>query len=189
MVCVKIAQEAIDIVHSYRANDVATSTLLAAWWYNILFVYSAATVLIAARLRLSIISELGEDSILRSWNMAMQVLQGYSSFSDSIPRLIATLLVLSNQIPSRYSQHRQDIDFASHQNGMDGFKDQQAESGSSRKQYPSSSDHTHHVHSMDNAEQENLDLGLFNEEVLVGFDDLLFDPNDLSWLNAVPFEF
>lgn len=104
MVCVKIAQEAISLVHSNRSPPWETTGLVAVWWYNVLFVYSAATVLIAARLKISVVSEIGEKSILQSWEMAMDILKEYISFSDSIPRLVTALHVLFDEIPALYSQ-------------------------------------------------------------------------------------
>ena len=70
IVCIKIAQDAIDLVHQYKDTQWATTGFIAAWWYNVLFVYSAATVLVATLLLLGTgapaahaHAELGEVSV------------------------------------------------------------------------------------------------------------------------------
>lgn len=101
LVCIKIAQESIDLVYTYRDSTWATTGVLAAWWYNVLFVYSAATVLQAARLRPALEAELARDDISESWNRAIALLEGYGDYSESIPMLVATLNVLVEQVSRR----------------------------------------------------------------------------------------
>ncbi|KAF9894109.1 hypothetical protein FE257_009082 [Aspergillus nanangensis] len=99
MICIKVAQEAIDLAHNHRGSTWATTGLLSAWWYNILFVYSAATALLAARLHSSLLeSGISWESISVSWDRAMDLLEGYKEYSESIPALISTLEMLFEQV-------------------------------------------------------------------------------------------
>lgn len=104
VVCVKVALEAIDTIH----RDITTkSGLLSAWWYNILFLYTSSTILIAARLSSAILSEISETAILQSWQNAIAAMEIYEDFGPSITHLIATLRLLSEAVPQQYSRLRE----------------------------------------------------------------------------------
>lgn len=104
VVCVKVALEAIDTIH----RDITTqSGLLSAWWYNILFLYTSSTILIAARLSSAILSEIPEPTILQSWQNAIAAMEMYEDFGPSITHLIATLRLLSEAVPHQYSRLRE----------------------------------------------------------------------------------
>ncbi|PGH27883.1 hypothetical protein AJ80_00433 [Polytolypa hystricis UAMH7299] len=122
IVCIKVAQETINLVYTYRDSIFATTGLLTAWWYNALFVYSAATVLLAAQLRPSLQSELSRTDILKSWSRALSILDGYKEYSESIPKLIATLHMLLEQIPEG-STHPKQHDTANNQDVDPGEPD------------------------------------------------------------------
>lgn len=187
VVCVKVAQEAVEIVQKFRKTDWATTGVLAAWWYNTFYVYSAATVLIAARLRSSVAAEVGHDSLMESWNAAMEVLQSYSVFSPSIPKLIVTLQMLSEELPTLYSFHRQQAHHESRPDTL-GVNDHGAAAvnpgdlasfGGNIDEYgfsiPADS---HYGAGMAGAE---------GDDMLMHLSNTAFDPNDFSWLNDMPY--
>ncbi|KAH2074078.1 hypothetical protein KXW40_001995 [Aspergillus fumigatus] len=99
IICVKVAQEVIELIYSNIPAD-GTTGPLPAWWYNILYVYTAATVLIAGRLRSAIIEEVTETAISRSWNCALEILRSYHSHSSSARRCVAALEILYEKVVS-----------------------------------------------------------------------------------------
>ncbi|RAH57691.1 C6 transcription factor [Aspergillus piperis CBS 112811] len=98
-ICVKVAQEVIGLIHSNLPAD-GSSGPLPAWWYNILYVYTAATVLIAGRLCPAILEEVTEAAITQSWGNALEVLQRYHSHSTSARRCVAALEILYERVVS-----------------------------------------------------------------------------------------
>ncbi|KAL3484417.1 fungal-specific transcription factor domain-containing protein [Aspergillus germanicus] len=99
VICVKVAQEVIGLIHSNIPAD-GTSGPLPAWWYNILYVYTAATVLIAAYLCPAILDEVTEASITTSWDTALEILRKYQSYSTSARRCVAALEILYERVVS-----------------------------------------------------------------------------------------
>ena len=106
IVCVKTAQDAIEHIHSRLPADPSDIGALSPWWFNILFVYTAATVLVAARLRSAIASEITEVEIARSWQHAIEILSRYEAFGPSAQRVVATLQILYDKVPERYMQYK-----------------------------------------------------------------------------------
>ncbi|XHG07534.1 hypothetical protein AWENTII_010673 [Aspergillus wentii] len=99
IICVKVAQEVIELIYNNVPMD-GSSGPLPAWWYNILYVYTAATVLIAGRLRSAILAEVTERAIARSWNCALEILRKYQSYSSSARRCVAALEILYERVVS-----------------------------------------------------------------------------------------
>ncbi|CAI7630663.1 unnamed protein product [Penicillium glandicola] len=99
VICVKAAQESIELIYNNVPVD-GTGGPLPAWWYNILYVYTSATVLIAGRLCSAILDEVTESAIVQSWNHALEVLRKYQSYSTSARRCVAALEILYEQVAS-----------------------------------------------------------------------------------------
>ncbi|KAF7182366.1 hypothetical protein CNMCM7691_001846 [Aspergillus felis] len=106
IICVKVAQEVIELIHSNTPAD-GSAGPLPAWWYNILYVYTAATVLIAGRLRSAILEEVTETAITRSWNCALEILRSYHSCSSSARRCVAALEILYERVVSEGPQQNE----------------------------------------------------------------------------------
>lgn len=116
IICVKAAQESIELIKNNVPAD-GTGGPLPAWWYNILCsyrlsplfyceiltypdVYTSATVLVASRLCSTILAEVTESSIAESWNYALEVLRKYQNYSTSARRCVAALEILYGQVAS-----------------------------------------------------------------------------------------
>ncbi|KGO40680.1 Transcription factor, fungi [Penicillium expansum] len=99
IICVKAAQESIELIKNNVPAD-GTGGPLPAWWYNILYVYTSATVLVASRLCSTILAEVTESSIAESWNYALEVLRKYQNYSTSARRCVAALEILYGQVAS-----------------------------------------------------------------------------------------
>ncbi|KAJ5167560.1 uncharacterized protein N7482_006341 [Penicillium canariense] len=89
----------IELIHNNVPAD-GTGGPLPAWWYNILYIYTAATVLIAGRLCSAILAEIPDSSITRSWDCALEILRKYQSYSTSARRCVAALEILYEQVVS-----------------------------------------------------------------------------------------
>lgn len=63
-------------------------------------IYTAATVLIAGRLCSAILAEVTEASLTRSWDLALEILRKYQSYSTSARRCVAALEILYEQVVS-----------------------------------------------------------------------------------------
>ncbi|KAK4118552.1 hypothetical protein N657DRAFT_583484 [Parathielavia appendiculata] len=98
--CVATAQEVVSVLVRFEAHD-GTVGLLPAWWYRLYFVYSAATILIVARLRPELA---GEDGLQRSWDEAVSVLRAHERFGESARRCVAVLNILSGRIMQSHLQ-------------------------------------------------------------------------------------
>lgn len=92
--CVSTAQSIIAALLKHQTLN-STVGLLPAWWYRVYYVYSAATVLIAATLRPEVF--LAAD-IGRSWGQAISVLKAHEKFGQSARRCVAALHILSSKI-------------------------------------------------------------------------------------------
>lgn len=107
--CVRVAQDAISITHSQRSTRAGGIGSTSPFWFNVLFVYTAAAVLIASLLSPSILESLSEESILASWRLALELLDDYTVYGPSITRLVTTLQVLFDMVPKRHSYQKRKV--------------------------------------------------------------------------------
>ncbi|KAF5869565.1 putative c6 transcription protein [Botrytis fragariae] len=101
IVCVKIAQEAIDTIH---LRETSGSNEIPASWCNVTFLYKSATVLIAGGLCPSIVAEISEASIHESFYKATAILRQYTTFNSSVLRLVTILDILFQIVPQKFSR-------------------------------------------------------------------------------------
>lgn len=88
------AQKMISIISEHESVGRGI-TLLPAWWYRVYYIYTAATILLAAELRVEIFAH---SSISEHWNMAMSSLRSHEHFGISARRCVAALEILSSKI-------------------------------------------------------------------------------------------
>lgn len=176
-VCVKVAQEAINTVWAHKSDSIHDVGSLSAWWYNILFLYTSATVLIAARLSPTILADVPEESIVSDWCRACELLEEYGDLGTSVRRLATTLRLLFDTVPHQYSRLRQpqeataeNMPYAATANIRSTLSTGTAVSAPLEPT----------TNLTDVLEQGNFTTGDFTAF------DTIFDPNDLSWLMTVP---
>jgi hypothetical protein len=189
IVCITIAQETIDLAYTRRSGDPTAVGPIAAWWYNVLFVYTAATVLIAGKLCPSILTEITEQSISRSWHRAIEILEHYQSFGPVIKQLVAAQHVLLNTLPEHYSQAKGPRLPENGSNRPD-LSDTNPSALASRQAEQIGSNSHSAKNSSSDADSDDISMppvGLSNPTFDYDF-DFVFDSNDLSWLNSMPFE-
>ncbi|KAF2165980.1 hypothetical protein M409DRAFT_55337 [Zasmidium cellare ATCC 36951] len=188
--CVRVAQDSIGLINRHRPQDVRSTGSTATWWFNVLFIYTAATVLNASLLSPPIIGELSEASILESWQLALAMLEEYTVFGEHIKRLVMTLRVLFDAVPKQYSQHRR-------------LRTQREQGSNSRPNQPT------HASGSDAGVQQvglqdqvsgvqpttSISMPFLAPWVEQAFDwtqqtdslwDMGFDPLDLAWLTSLP---
>ncbi|KAF7552841.1 hypothetical protein G7Z17_g4013 [Cylindrodendrum hubeiense] len=168
--CVSTAQSIITTLLTHQTlND--TVGLLPAWWYRVYYIYSAATVLIAATLRPEVF--LAAD-IGRSWGQAISVLKAHEKFGQSARRCVAALHILSSKI-------LQAVPSGAITTGMTGRR---APSGGNEEvqpggMYDASSDPELPDLLQRLADEFAPPIADLNQHDLAEFN---FDVNDLSWL-------
>jgi hypothetical protein len=94
ILCLSTAQQLIAALLQYQAID-GTIGLLPAWWYRVYYVYTAATVLIAAKLRPDVFAK---ADLNRAWSQAMSVLKAHEGFGQSVRKCVTALHFLSSKI-------------------------------------------------------------------------------------------
>ncbi|KAH7071816.1 fungal-specific transcription factor domain-containing protein [Paraphoma chrysanthemicola] len=177
--CVKTAQEMIDIGYSECPRNPNLVGMTEAWWHNTLFIYSAATVLIAARLSPSILSEIPEQSILQSWSRANDVLKAFQIFTPKVQRLVEALELIYQIIPEQYCRSRlqtQQNDMHTEESRNVPTQPQQVLQGQDLLNAAQAAD----IQTMST-------LAEFSGDEMVD-SDLLFGINNFAWLTAMPFE-
>ncbi|KIX94735.1 uncharacterized protein Z520_09425 [Fonsecaea multimorphosa CBS 102226] len=187
IVCVRVALEAIHVIHQKRGRDAGDIGNLAAWWYNVLYLYTSATVLIAARLSPTILVDVSEESILDGWRKAMELLDWYGPFGPSIKRLTTILRLLSDAVPQQYSRFKGNSqqpptnvvsvtqNLAQRSPSMPPWRPSEPVDNA-----PVAVDDTAGAAAQD-------DVYLFSNDPFLDFDSV-FDPNDLSWLMTIPLD-
>nr|XP_036586895.1 C6 transcription factor [Colletotrichum truncatum]KAF6797452.1 C6 transcription factor [Colletotrichum truncatum] len=155
MVCVEAAQNLISVIVQFQRHD-GTLGLLPAWWYRVFYIYTAATVLIAARLRPAVFSSL---DISRSWNQAMALLHDHENLGPSPRRCAAALQILSTKIFQEQPQPTTLPD---------------SEANPAVPSIPNEQ------------ETFDMPFPYLAQDAAFDMDAISFDVNDFSWLNSMP---
>ncbi|KAK1995023.1 fungal-specific transcription factor [Colletotrichum falcatum] len=164
MVCVEAAQGLVSSIVRFQRRD-GSLGLLPAWWYRVFYVYTAATVLVAARLRPAVFSS---PEISRSWNQAMGLLHDHESLGPSARRCAAALQILSAKAFQEEQQQQQ----------------QQQQSAA----LPDSEANTA-VPNVASDQQEAFDVPFpypAQDDTAFDMGAISFDMSDFSWLNSMP---
>ncbi|ATY63501.1 Fungal specific transcription factor [Cordyceps militaris] len=94
--CVATARATIRTFFHHQVSD-GTVGLLPAWWYRLYYLFSASTVLIAAKLRPDVFPA---DDINQSWEQAIHVFETLQHVSQSAQKCVTALRILSTKILS-----------------------------------------------------------------------------------------
>ncbi|KAH6983975.1 C6 transcription factor [Ilyonectria destructans] len=110
-VCFKAAHETINMIYAHLDLETVTGPV-PAWWFAVLFVYTAAIVLLAERFRSNLNPSSESEPWLANiaWDRAIQLLKAYSKVGESAERCVAALEILSTKIQgqSGSAQHGKD---------------------------------------------------------------------------------
>lgn len=104
--CVDTAMELISIINRYRSTNI---TLLPALSHNVFYIYSAASILLAAKLRPCLQDDLGKVKLESSWKMMIELLLSYKFQSKSAARCLKVLEMMNDKINlTRYKRSKQE---------------------------------------------------------------------------------
>lgn len=189
VLCVKVALETIDVTHRETVGNDQEGSTCSAWWYNILYVYTAATILVASRLAPAILLEVSEELVLDGWRKAMQALEQYRDTGTSIHRLITTLQLLSEAVPRQYSRIKEVTRQTEEETSARSQQVGRTESVMQRRHdVDLITGSTALLDEPDQDDEQHPDEGgTLSDEFFrdLNFD---FDPGDLSWLLTIPTE-
>ena len=90
--CVENAQKMINLVYEYHKPVGAVAII--PWWFRIFYLHIAATVLIAAKLRVNLFTPM----VSESWNRAMTTLQAHEYLSPYVLQCLIMFQTLSGKI-------------------------------------------------------------------------------------------
>ncbi len=97
--CVTSALETISIIHQRQNWSTEHSVEpLPSWWFEVFFIYTAATALIPARVYSYIRGDIPQSDLLRAWQQSLEVLHHLSPLSPSAVSCIAALQVLDDEL-------------------------------------------------------------------------------------------
>jgi hypothetical protein len=99
--CTRAALETIEFLQSQfegKAQE-EVDDALPGWWYSVFYLYTAATVLVAARLHEAVKQEIGEGVIIRTWGAVMDIFQFLAPLTKQAMRCAAALNLLFDQVP------------------------------------------------------------------------------------------
>lgn len=99
--CLRAAHDAIHLIYSHLDRENITGPV-PQWWNCILFTYSAATVLQAARLRPMSISSYNIDT---SWTHALEIIRSFEPLSPLVQRCLLALEILADKITETTNGH------------------------------------------------------------------------------------
>jgi hypothetical protein len=99
--CLRAAHDAIHLIYSNLDRENITGPV-PQWWNCVLFTYSAATVLQAARLRPMGISSYNIDT---SWTHALEIIHSFESLSPLVQRCVLALEMLAEKITETANSH------------------------------------------------------------------------------------
>ncbi|KAF6807257.1 C6 transcription factor [Colletotrichum sojae] len=167
VVCVEAAQSLISVIVRFQRHD-GTLGLLPAWWYRVFYIYTAATVLVAARLRPAVFSSL---DVARSWNQAMALLHDHENLGPSPRRCAAALQILSAKVFQEQQPQAQPVT---------GPAGPEADAGTvAASGVPGGIPGEQH-------ETFDMPFPYLGQDAAFDMDAITFDVNDFSWLNSMP---
>ncbi|KAH8810824.1 fungal-specific transcription factor domain-containing protein [Xylogone sp. PMI_703] len=97
--CIRSALEMIDIIFENQNFDCAPIVEpLPAWWYEVFFIYTAATALIPARVYSYIRGDIPQKRLSEGWLRSLEVLRHLSQLSSSATRCLAALELINGEV-------------------------------------------------------------------------------------------
>ncbi|KAG2733895.1 hypothetical protein G9P44_003420 [Scheffersomyces stipitis] len=107
LLCVEAAIELIQVVKKYRAEDIE---ILPASWYTVFYLYSAETVMLAAKLKPTLQEETSTEVFTTAWTNGLEMLAGYQDESESAVRCLKILEIMGERVHASAFRHKQHID-------------------------------------------------------------------------------
>ncbi|KAI5949270.1 hypothetical protein KGF57_004869 [Candida theae] len=93
--CITLAMEFLEVISKYRAGDIV---YLPAHWYNVFYIYSIGTVLLAANLQVTLHKDMDMVAFERAWSLCLEMLRSYTQQSESASRCLEVLEMMGNKV-------------------------------------------------------------------------------------------
>ncbi|KAL9106368.1 MAG: hypothetical protein Q9227_008569 [Pyrenula ochraceoflavens] len=186
--CVRAAHENIDLIYTNLGQQRHALASLPASWFCVLYLYSAATVLQAARLRPIVEMGVSDYGIDTSWTHALEALNRLTRVNTIAKRCLAALEILSDKVsdsnrsggPSRAEPASAPGLMETHSQQQDVGHGQSKVGPSGFPPPPPRRDSSEHWSAADGRQGGEVPLGRQNMD-LDGFD---FDIGDMTWLTT-----
>lgn len=94
LTCVRTAQQMLDLIGSRLLQGDRGPRLVPQWWHTVTYVYTAATVLIAAHIFPAVVQQVTAEALKGSLQQGFQILDHHSRYKDSAQRCKQALTVL-----------------------------------------------------------------------------------------------
>lgn len=199
LMCVELAQEIIAFFQSSLATTPPQAqgfdSFLPAWWYSLLYIYTAATVLVAAQISPSLATEISTEAVTASWEGAIWVLKRFEGFSKNTGNAAAALEILYDKVTLQYRETqnqatqqlnttaRSDLDGRSSMPNPDIFPSSKQQSRVAKSGITDSRSAIPVAGTPAKEPQPTLASDSFFD-----LDSFSLDANDMSWLTSVPFQ-
>jgi hypothetical protein len=95
--CLRAAHEMIEIIYN-NIDKQAITGHIPLWWNAVLYVYTSATVLQAARLHPVVETSVGDYNTETSWKHAIEILKRLDRFRSAAQRSVVALEILADKI-------------------------------------------------------------------------------------------
>ncbi|KAG5418667.1 hypothetical protein I9W82_004195 [Candida metapsilosis] len=95
LLCLNLAIELINVISKYRAGDIV---YLPAHWYNVFYIYTAGTVLLAAKLSVGLHKDIDMVAFEQAWNSGLDILRSYTQQSESASRCLKVLEMMGKKV-------------------------------------------------------------------------------------------
>ncbi|KAJ4212701.1 hypothetical protein NW759_011341 [Fusarium solani] len=98
--CVRAALETVEFYESSIGNRRVQDCedLLPAWWYSTFYIYSAATILVAAQLHHALTAEVGTNRIIDACRVSIKLLTSFQRFGDHAMRCATAIGLLLEHV-------------------------------------------------------------------------------------------
>lgn len=97
LTCVRTAQQILDLIGTRLLADDRGPRIVPQWWHTVTYVYTAATILIAAHIFPEVVEEITATSLMGSIQMGLQVLNHHTRYGESARRCKNALTVLCDR--------------------------------------------------------------------------------------------
>jgi hypothetical protein len=97
LTCVRTAQEILELIYSRLTANDGDPHVVPQWWHTVTYIYTAATILIAAHIFPAIVKEVTASSLVTSILQGFQILDHHSEDHKSARQCKTALTVLCEQ--------------------------------------------------------------------------------------------
>ncbi|KIX92650.1 uncharacterized protein Z520_11679 [Fonsecaea multimorphosa CBS 102226] len=207
--CISAAHDLTDLIYYHKGLD---NEVLPEWWYNVFYIYTCATALLAAQLCMHAFELLGSVPLRQSWEKCLESLKMYQVRSVSAQRCLRVLELIDQRLRTRRaglssqsaagSARQSAANHAGSDAGANNTRrhdhatgNRDVERGAMPDMIPTTSVNisNQHQHLVPGMSAEHMDMSMnLSPDLGIGMNEIVADwmqsPLDLEWLTSAPFE-